>query len=399
MLALLRLPPERQPVIISARRSAIGRAGGMFGDLNIEDLAAPVMRAALENAQLTSDQVNDVILGNAAGPGGNVARLCALSAWGDVSVPGVTTDRQCGAGLEAVIHACRLVQAGAGDVYVAGGVESHSRKPLRALQSDDGPVPYDRAQFSPKAIGDPEMIEAAETVAQTYAITRERQDAYALQSQMRASSAQTAGVFKAEIVPIEGQATDECPRGNLGLDRLAQLRPTTKGGTITVANACPLNDGAAAVVVTSIARAQTLGQSHGLAFEDAAIAGVDPKLLGIGPVTATRKLLARRPDLALDRLTHLEFNEAFAAQVLASLDELALPGTFPNPEGGAIALGHPFGASGAILVTRLFSQLIRSPAPEHALAMAMIGIGGGQGITAAFRPVLIQGSSLQNIQE
>lgn len=381
---MFRLPPERQPVIIAARRSAIGRAGGMFQSLEIDDLAAPVLRAVLNDANLTPDIIDDVILGNAAGPGGNIARLCALSAWGDISVPGVTTDRQCGAGLEAVIHACRLVQAGAGDTFVAGGVESHSRKPTRALP---GGAPYDRARFSPKSIGDPEMIEAAESVAQTYAITRDRQDAYALQSHKRATTAQAAGVFQPEIVTVGGETTDECPRADLTLDRLSRLRPTTRDGIVTVANACPLNDGAAALVVTSAARARGLGFERALAFEDAAVAGVDPNLLGIGPVAATRTLLSRRPDLALENLTHLEFNEAFAAQVLASLDELNLPASLPNPDGGAIALGHPFGASGAILVTRLFSQLIRAYTPDHALAMAMIGIGGGQGLTAAFRPV------------
>ena len=384
---MFRLPPERQPVIIAARRSAIGRAGGVFRDLDVQDLAALVLRAALADTPFRPDQIDDVILGNAAGPGGNIARLSALTAWGDVAVPGVSTDRQCGAGLEAVIHACRLIQAGAGDVYVAGGVESQSRKPLRALPSKNGSIPYDRARFSPDGIGDPEMIEAAENVAQAYAIPRERQDAYALQSHTNAITAQGAGAFAAEIVPIAGHAVDECPRADLTPDRLARLRPTTKGGTVTVANACPLNDGASAVIVTTRAQAKALTIPRVLAFEDAATAGVDPNLLGIGPVASTHKLLARRPDLALTQVTHLEFNEAFASQVLASLDALNLPATLPNPEGGAIALGHPFGASGAILVTRLFSQLIRTSSPDHALAMAMIGIGGGQGLTAAFRPI------------
>lgn len=381
------LSPDRQPVIIAARRSAIGRAGGMFHDVEIEDLAAPILSAIVEDAGVTADEIDDVILGNAAGPGGNVARLSALTAWGKVTIPGVTTDRQCGAGLEAVIHACRLVQAGAGDVYVAGGVESHSRKPTRALPG--GPA-YDRARFSPDDIGDPEMGMAAEQVAQHYDISRERQDDFALQSHAKAMAAQQAGAFAAEIIPVAGHAKDECPRDDLTPERLARLRPAfAKDGTVTVANSCPLNDGAAALVVTSAARARVLGHKTALGFVDAAVAGVDPNLLGIGPVAATRKLLHRRPDLNLDQLTHLEFNEAFAAQVLASLDQLGLPATLPNREGGAIALGHPFGASGAILVTRLFTQLVRTPPPRDALAMAMIGIGGGMGLTAAFRPLTL----------
>ncbi len=360
----------------------------MFRALDPEDLAAPVLRAALADTPFAPARIDDVILGNAAGPGGNVARLSALTAWGDVTIPGLTVDRQCGAGLEAVILACRLVQSGAGDLYVAGGVESQSRQPLRALPARDSgaAIPYTRARFSPDTIGDPEMGAAADTVAARYGISRARQDAFALRSHSRARAAQGAGAFTAEIAPVAGHDTDECPRSGLTPERLARLRPAfTPQGTVTVANACPLNDGAAALVITSRARARAAGLPFVLAFEDAAAAGVDPNLLGIGPVASTRKLLARRPDLALDRLTHLEFNEAFAAQVLASLDQLTLPDTLPNPQGGAIALGHPFGASGAILVTRLFAQL--RTAPQDALAMAMIGIGGGQGLTAAFRPI------------
>ncbi|MBR9842319.1 MAG: thiolase family protein, partial [Rhodobacteraceae bacterium] len=347
MRALSPCPPERQPVIIAARRSPIGRAGGMFRALDIEALAAPVLRAALSDTPFAASEIDDVILGNAAGPGGNIARLSALTAWGDVTIPGLTVDRQCGAGLEAVILACRLVQSGAGDLYIAGGVESQSRKPLRALPGANGPIPYERARFSPDVLGDPDMGTAADTVAAHYDVSRARQDAYALRSHARALAAQKAGAFAGEIAPIDGHDTDECPRDGLTPERLARLRPAfSPDGTVTVANACPLNDGACALVVTSRARARAQGLPYALAFEDAAVAGVDPNLLGIGPVASTRKLLARRPDLSLEALTHLEFNEAFAAQVLASLDALDLPETLPNPQGGAIALGHPFGASG-----------------------------------------------------
>ncbi|MDO6484146.1 thiolase family protein [Shimia thalassica] len=390
MTNLRLLAPDLQPVIIAARRSAIGRAGGMFRDLDVQDLAASVMQAAMTDAQLEPSQLDDVILGNAAGPGGNIARLSALTAWGDVSVSGVTVDRQCGSGLEAVIQACRLVQAGAGQTFMAGGVESQSRKPVRALPSRTGGDPhyYTRARFSPENIGDPEMGEAADTVADRFGVSRDRQDAFALQSHARALIAQSEGAFQDEIAAVQDEMTDQCPREGLTPERLAKLRPAfSTNGTVTVANACPLNDGAAAVVVTSMAHAKKLGHSKVLAFVDAAAAGVDPNILGLGPVASTRKLMARHPDLALSNLTHLEFNEAFAAQVLACLDQLGLPQTLPNPQGGAIALGHPFGASGAILVTRLFSQLVRQPAPDSALAMAMVGIGGGMGLSAAFRPI------------
>ncbi len=386
------LPEDRQPVIIAARRSAIGRAGGMFASLDVEDLAAPVLRATLADANATPDQIDDVILGNAAGPGGNIARLSALHAGFPTSIPGVTADRQCGSGLEAVMMACHLIMAGAGTTYLAGGAESQSRAPLRTLPAS-GTLPehsYTRARFAPDAIGDAEMGAAADTVAERFNISRERQDAFALRSQQRATQARDAGAFGAEIVPIAGHAADECIRDTMTANRLARLRPAfSKDGTVTVGNACPLNDGAATVLVTTAANARTLGHNKALAYRGGASAGVDPNILGIGPVASTQKLLQRQPNLSLNDLTHLEFNEAFAAQVLASLDALSIPETLPNQDGGAIALGHPFGASGTILVTRLFSQLIRQNAHPNALAMAMIGIGGGQGLTAAFSPMFL----------
>ncbi len=379
-------------MIIAARRSAIGRAGGMFASLDVEDLAAPVMRATLTDANVAPDQIDDVILGNAAGPGGNIARLSVLHAGFPTSIPGVTVDRQCGSGLEAVMMACHLIMAGAGTTYLAGGVESQSRAPLRTFPAS-GTLPehsYTRARFAPEAIGDPEMGAAADTVAQQFNISRARQDAFALRSQQRAVQARDAGAFNAEIVPIAGHVADECIRDTMTADRLARLRPAfSPNGTVTVGNACPLNDGAATVLVTTTANARALGHAKAFAYLGGASAGVDPNILGIGPVASTQKLLHQRPNLSLANLTHLEFNEAFASQVLASLDALNIDERLPNPQGGAIALGHPFGASGTILVTRLFNQLIRQDAPPNALAMAMIGIGGGQGLTAAFAPVTL----------
>ncbi|MEQ9694978.1 thiolase family protein [Shimia sp. SDUM112013] len=392
MTGLFPCPPEIQPVIIAARRTPIGRAGGDFRDVEIENLAAPVLAAALTDSGAPPAEIDDVILGNAAGPGGNIARLSALTAWGDTSVPGVTVDRQCGSGLEAVILACRLIQSGAGCLFIAGGVESQSRKPLRAFPTKRGAEPafYERARFAPDAIGDPEMGIAADTVADRYGVTRARQDAYALQSHRRAIAAQHAGVFEAEIVPVADITSDACPRDDLTPERLARLRPAfSAAGTVTVANACPLNDGAAALVITTATRARALGHNKALAFMDAATAGVDPNVLGIGPVASTQKLMERHQTLTLHDVTHVEFNEAFASQTLACFDALGLPSDLPNPQGGAIALGHPFGASGAILATRLFTQLVRQTAPDHALALAMIGIGGGLGLTAAFRPITL----------
>ncbi len=386
------LPLDRQPVIIAARRSAIGRAGGMFAEVEVEDLAASVMRAAIADAGIPAEDIDDVLLGNASGPGGNVARLSLLSAGLAHHIPGVTIDRQCGSGLEAVNLACQKIASGAGQIFVAGGVESQSRAPLRTLPASKT-LPeqnYSRARFSPDSIGDPEMGVAAENVAAAFKVSRARQDAFALQSQARAVAAAAAGKFNAEIAPVAAQNQDECIRADMTAQRLARLRPAfAKDGTVTVGNACPLNDGAAAIVVTSAQRARDLGHRTALAYLDSASAGVDPNLLGIGPVASTHKLLQRNPNLSLNLLTHLEFNEAFASQVLASLDQLDLASDFVNQDGGAIALGHPFAASGAILVTRLYSQLMRDTVTQNALAMAMIGIGGGQGITTAFAPMTL----------
>ncbi|MFZ5965480.1 thiolase family protein [Thalassococcus sp. BH17M4-6] len=393
------LPEDRHPVIVAARRSPIGRAFGALSEIEPQDLAASVLRAALADSGAEAEEVDDVILGNATGGGGNIARLSALSAGLPVSVPGVTLDRQCGSGLDAIVTACHLVAAGAGTLYLAGGVESTSRAPWRVARPrrpGDLPSFFGRARFAPDDIGDPEMGVAAENVARRYGISRARQDALALQSHRRAVASQADGLFDAETVSITTPggvvSRDECPRADTSADRLAALPPVfADDGTVTAGNACPLNDGASVVVVTSLAQARRLGRRRGLRFAGAATAGVAPGILGIGPVPATRKLLTKHPDLSLDDASIIEFNEAFAAQVLASLDELGLAADCINRDGGALALGHPFGASGALLVTRIFHQFQRSGGrhPDGALAFATMGIGGGMGQTAAFRNLAI----------
>jgi len=387
---------DRQPVVVAAKRTPVGRAGGVLAAVDMAGLMAPVLADAVRAAGIDAAAVDDVIVGNAAGAGGNIARLAALDAGLPIEVPGVTVDRQCGSGLEAVVLAARLVAAGAGDLYLAGGVESVSTAPWRVeppRRRGELPRFYARARFAPDAVGDPEMGVAAENVAREFGITRERQDAFALQSHRRAVAAMQAGRFEAEITPIETPqgrvAVDECPRPRTSLELLARSRPAfVPGGTVTAGNSCPLNDGAAVVVVTSRALARRLGCREVLGFVDAAAAGVDPKLLGVGPIASTRRLLLRRPDLDLAALEAIEFNEAFASQVLASLDALGIDPAAVNRDGGAIALGHPYGASGAILVTRLFSQLIREPMPEGSgRGLAMVGIAGGLGITALFERI------------
>lgn len=389
---------DRQPVIIAAKRTAIGKAFGAFGQVEPVDLVVPLIHALISEARLDPLTIDDVILGNAAGGGGNIARLAALSAGLDVSIPGLTIDRQCGSGLEAIHMACRMVASGAGSIYFAGGVESVSRAPMRAkrpLTSDDEPQFFTRVQFSPDDIGDPDMGVAAENVARTFMISRERQDQFALQSHRRSSQAQKMGVFDQEIVEIASQSgvvnQDETIRPDTTLEKLAALKPKFDvNGTVTAGNACPLNDGAAMVVVTSLAVAKKLSALHGLLFIDGVTRGVDPNLLGIGPVAATQVLLERQRGLTSKDFSFIEFNEAFASQVLASLDQLDISSDRVNLNGGAISLGHPFGASGAVLITRLFAQNFGGEVTHYdALSLATLGTAGGMGVSGLFKSIRI----------
>ncbi|MBZ2399108.1 thiolase family protein [Erwinia amylovora] len=393
---LLNYQPEEdwQPVIVAACRTPVGRAYGSLASVPPQALLAPLFGKLLAALPAGFTAIDEVIIGNATGGGGNIARLAALAAGLPLAVPGVTVDRQCGSGLEAVINACRLVQARAGECYLAGGVESVSTAPWRVEKPAtlrQMPRFYPRARFSPEEIGDPEMGIAAENVARQCAISRERQDRFALRSHQRALAAAQQGAFREEIVALNLDRcqveNDECPRPDTSLARLAALPPVfAADGSVTAGNCCPLNDGAALLLVMSRRMARDCGFSQGLLFADACSAGVDPNLLGLGPVPATQKLLRRQPGLALDRVEVIEFNEAFAAQVLASVDALGIAEHRINQQGGAIALGHPYGASGAIMVTRLFSQLV-SQRQSEGFGLAMLGIAGGLGLSALFKGV------------
>ena len=393
MLSNSSTDPARIPVIIAALRTPIGRVNGTLRDIEPSQLAAPLIARILRDTGVKASEIDDVLLGNAANSAGNLARLAALEAGLPVSTPGVTVDRQCGSGLEAITLAARMIQAGAGRFYLAGGTESASRAHIRLrppLERGGELAPVKRARMAPDEIGDPDMGVAAENVATACKISRERQDAFALQSHRRAVEAAVAGRFAREIVPVETAAgsvsRDECPRANASLETLQRLKPVfVEGGTVTAGNACPINDGAAVVLVTSFAEAQRLGVSFALEFVDAATAGVDPNLLGLGPVPAMQKLKARQSALDAAKVDFIEFNEAFASQVLGSLDQLDIAAERVNLDGGAIALGHPYGASGAILTVRLFSQMLASPKGTEGLAM--MGVGGGMGIVTLFRAV------------
>ncbi|SEA80217.1 acetyl-CoA C-acetyltransferase [Thalassobacillus cyri] len=370
----------QEAVIVKAKRTPVGKVGGVLSHIPPEELMRPLFENLITD--IDPEEIDDVILGNVVGPGGNIARLSLLTAELPMTIPGVTVDRQCGSGLEAINMAARLVQAGAGDIYIAGGVESTSLAPWKikkpaSLHDPRGPELYTRARFSPDAIGDPEMGEAAENVAEHYDISREEQDTFALHSHQKAVNAQLSGNFEAEIVPVDGVKVDECPRADTSLEKLHRLKSVFKpGGTVTAGNACPMNDGASAVMIMSLKKCKELGLKPLARFVDSTSAGVNPNLLGIGPIPAVEKLW-KRQNLSQKDIDLVEFNEAFASQVIASLKALEISYDKVNRSGGALALGHPYGASGAILVTRLIHEMAKGGARR---GIATLGIGGGMGL-------------------
>jgi acetyl-CoA C-acetyltransferase len=361
---------------VAALRTPIGTAGGALASVTAVDLAAPVL-AALAGA-VPGERVRDVVLGNCTGPGGDVARVAALAAGLPVDVPGLTVDRQCGSGLAAVAVGAALLTGGPGAV-LAGGVESASTAPLRFWPGDP-PVRYERAPFAPSELGDPDMGYAADVLAEKAGVSRHRQDVYAARSHALAGATRDAGGFDAEVVPVAGVRRDERPRPRLGVERLSRLRPAFRPGhdtaTVTAGNACGVNDGAAAVALVDAATHRRL-DVPGLRVLATATAGVDPALPGLGLVPATEQALAAA-GLTLDDLDVVELNEAFAGQVLACCDALGLDPDRVCVEGGALALGHPWGASGAVLLVRLFSQLVRAGRGRYGLAA--VAVGGGQGV-------------------
>lgn len=362
------------------------RTNGALRGVRAHALLAPVLRQLVADSGAEASAVTDVVIGNAVGGGGNVARFALLEAGLPVDVPGLTVDRQCGSGLDAIVLAGGLVAAGGNPLYLAGGVESTSTAPLRAYRDDDGvPEFFPRARFVPARFGDPDMGVAAENVAREFGVGRERQDAFALQSHQRALAAAAAGRFKAETVPLPGSAgavaADDGPRRGLNPAVMARFPAAfVEGGTVTAGNSCFDADAASAVVITSVQRARELGAADGLLVLGSATSGVEPQLLGVGAAAAARKVLDAA-GIAPGQLEYVEFNEAFASQTLASLDLLGINPVAANLDGGALALGHAYGASGAVLVTRLLAQARQAGVPGN-LALAMISIAGGMGTAA-----------------
>ncbi|MBT2661108.1 thiolase family protein [Bacillus sp. ISL-45] len=381
---------NRDAVIVSAVRTAIGRQGGALASVPAHVFGAEVIKEAIRRANVQPEMVEDVIMGNVISGGGNLARLTALQTGLSLELPGLTIDRQCGSGINAVNLAAQAIRAGAGDIYVAGGIESMSRAPylMDKPERPYSPVPpgFRKSQLSPKEIGDPPMGITAENLVTKYSISREEQDQFALKSQQKMAAAMAEGRFDEQIVPItipvrKGPPVifnkDEHPRPQTTLEALAQLKPAfLPNGSVTAGSSSGLNDAAAALIVMSRMKAQELGVKPMAVVREQAIAGVDPNIMGIGPVPAVRKVL-EKSGLTLDDMDIIEINEAFAAQVIACDRELNMNHSKVNVNGGAIAHGHPLGATGAILITKAAYELERRGG-RYALITACIG--GGQGI-------------------
>ncbi len=388
-----------EAVIISAVRTPVGRYAGILKDVRPDDLAALVIAEAVKRANIDPSSVEDVIFGAANQSGEdnrNVARMGLLLAGLPVAVAGQTVNRLCGSGLQAINSAAQAIQTGAGDTFIAGGAESMTRAPFvmgkaetafsRAMELQDTTMnwrfinPRLAEMYYPYSMG-----ETAENVAEKYGVSRADQDAFALRSHQRAVAAQRTGRFEAEIVPVtipqkKGEplvvAVDEPPRPDTSLERLAALKPVFRqGGTVTAGNAAGINDGAAALVLMSLGRAQALGLRPRARIVASAVAGVEPAYMGLGPIPATRKVL-QRAGLSLKDIDLIELNEAFAAQSLQCVRELEIDQEILNVNGGAIALGHPLGCSGARLTVTLLHELERRGG-RYGLVTMCIGVGQG----------------------
>lgn len=392
----------REAWIIDGLRTPIGRHGGGLAPVRPDDLAAIAIEELLKRNDVDPNTVDDVLLGciNQAGEDNrNVARMALLRAGLPVEVPGQTLNRLCGSGMQALLSSFHAIKAGEGDVFIAGGVESMSRSPFVMLKPE---VAYTRGHpktadtvlgwrfpnpaFTPEwTIG---LGETAEVIAEEFMVTREAQDAFAAESQQRAERAVAAGVFADELVPVsvpqrKGDPIlvdkDEHPRADTTVEALARLRPVfRKNGSVTAGNSSGINDGAAALLVVSAERGKELGLEPMARIAGGAVAGVEPHRMGIGPVPATQKALERQ-NWSIEDIDIVELNEAFAAQSIACMKELGLDPERVNVNGGAIALGHPVGCSGARIIVTLIHQMKRQQASR---GMASMCIGVGQGITS-----------------
>ncbi len=399
-------------VVIDAVRTPIGALGGVLASVRPDDMGAIVLRALVERTGIDPGAVEEIYMGcaNQAGEDNrNVARMSALLAGFPVEVPAVTYNRLCASGLHAVIQAYRAIKAGDGNVYIGGGLESMSRAPYSVPKAERGfawgnqtmwdttlgwryPNPALKTMYGNESMG-----ETAENIWDVTHISREEQDRFSLQSHQRAIAAIDSGRFQDEIVPVripqrKGDPllvdTDERPRRDTSLEALGRLRPAFRSnGTVTAGNASGLNDGAAAVLLMSAEKAQALGMKPMARVLSAAAAGVDPRTMGFGPVPATRKAL-QRAGLSIEDIGLIELNEAFAVQALAVMGELGMDEAITNVNGGAIALGHPLGCSGARILTTLLHEMKRrapeAPNPYYGLATLCVGVGQGEALVLEY---------------
>ncbi|PQD95154.1 acetyl-CoA C-acyltransferase [Pradoshia eiseniae] len=381
---------EKEAVIVSCVRTAIGKQGGALASMPAHLYGAEVIKEAIKRANITADMAEDCIMGNVLSGGGNIARLTALQTHLSLELPGVTVDRQCGSGINAVTLAAQAIRAGDGDIYIAGGVESMSRAPylMDRAERPYSPAPprFRKSRLSPDEVGDPPMGITAENLVEKYDISREEQDEFAASSQRKMRIAMEEGRFNEQIVPIaipvrKGEPMifnqDEHPRPQTSIEGLGKLAPAfKKDGSVTAGNSSGLNDAASALVLMSRQKAEELKLEPMAIIREHTVAGVDPNLMGIGPVPAVRKVL-KKAGLTLEDMDLVEINEAFAAQVIACDRELQLNPEKLNVNGGAIAHGHPLGATGAILITKAVHELKRI---QGKFALVTACIGGGQGI-------------------
>ncbi len=386
-------------VIVDGVRTAIGTLGGSFSDTSVSELGSIVVREVLNRAGLAPDRVDQVILGNVGGAPEDAyfARNASLKAGLPIEVPALTVSRACGSGLEAIHNAARWIQAGDAEVVVAGGAENMTRIPYFLRKARTGyRYGHDVLEDGVQAmLTDPNtdmiMGVTAENLAAKFELSRQVQDEYALRSQERAAHAIDAGYFDSQIVPVEVRkgrekvmfAKDEHPRAT-NMETLAKLRPVFKqDGDVTAGNSSGINDGAAAVIVTTASKAKELGLRPRLRMLSKAVSGVDPTIMGSGPIPASQAAL-KRANLTVDDMDVIELNEAFASVAAACSLGLNLPLDKTNPNGGAIALGHPVGATGAILTVKLMNELERT---GGRYGLVTLCIGGGQGIAAVFERI------------
>lgn len=398
----------REVVIVDAVRTPIGRYNGALKDVRPDDLGAVVIRALIErNPNLPAKQIEEVVLGNANQAGEdnrNVARMSGLLAGLPVEVAGTTINRLCGSGLDAVIYAARAIAVGDGDIYIAGGTESMTRAPL-VMAKPDKANPRGNMELQDTTIGwrftnnklkemygADTMPQTAENVAQKYTITRENQDSFAYESQQRAKKAMEENRFAEEVVPVvykdrKGNEItvdrDEHPRPDTTLEKLGKLKPIFEGGTVTAGNASGVNDGASALLLMSAEKAKELNLKPIARYVSGATAGLEPAVMGLGPIYASRKAL-ERAGLTKNDIGLVELNEAFASQSLACIRQLELDDKKVNVNGGAIAFGHPLGASGARILTTLLYEMKKQDI-QYGLATMCIGVG--QGIAAIIENV------------